>query len=156
MVEIHWWEKQQSDGVRKHSSWQSVMVTWQKKPLPPRSPFCSPPAVSPLWQRMRESVINPENIWGEPKWCHEEGKSTTTRGLSLLAIEGRDLKAEAAVITVDRHDGAVVEVCDQPARYLATALLHQVTTLCKEVLTLPGCWHQTCLTERQTEDRRVL
>lgn len=58
--------------------------------------------------------------------------------LSLLAIEGSDLEAEAAVVTVDRHDGTVVEVCDQPACHLASALLHQITTLREEVLTLPG------------------
>lgn len=71
---------------------------------------------------------------------------------SLLAIEGSDLEAEAAVVTVDRHDGTVVEVCDQPARHLASALLHQITALCEEVLTLPGRRHQPRLTERHTEE----
>ena len=71
---------------------------------------------------------------------------------SLLAIKGSDLEAKSAVITVYRHDGTVVEVCDQAARHLASALLHQITALCEEVLTLPGCRHQPRLTERHTEE----
>lgn len=72
--------------------------------------------------------------------------------LSLLAIEGSDLEAEAAVVAVDRHDRTVVEVCDQSARHLAPALLHQIAALREEVLTLPGRRHQPRLTERQTEE----
>ena len=71
--------------------------------------------------------------------------------LSLLAVEGSDLEAEAAVVTVHRHDGGVVEVSDQPARHLAAALLHQVSSLREEVLTLPGRRHQARLTERDRE-----
>lgn len=81
---------------------------------------------------------------------NEKGKKAGA--LSLLAIEGSDLEAEAAVVTVDRHDGAVVEVCDQPARHLAAALLHQIASLREEVLTLPGRRHQPRLTERQTDE----
>lgn len=81
---------------------------------------------------------------------NEKGKKAGA--LSLLAIEGSDLEAEAAVVTVDRHDGAVVEVCDQPARHLAAALLHQIASLREEVLTLPGRRHQARLTERQTDE----
>lgn len=58
--------------------------------------------------------------------------------LSPLAIEGRGLEAEASVVAVDCHDGAVVKVHDQPTRHLAAALMHQVATLREEVLTLPG------------------
>lgn len=74
------------------------------------------------------------------------------KALSLLPIEGRDLETEAAVVAVHRHDGAVVEVSDQPARHLAPALLHQVTSLGEEVLPLPGRRHQPRLTERRTEE----
>lgn len=68
------------------------------------------------------------------------------RGDSLLAVERSDLEAEAAVIAVHRHDGAVVQVSDQAARHLAAALLHQVPALREEVASLPGRRHQTRLT----------
>lgn len=67
------------------------------------------------------------------------------RGHSLLAVEGGDLEAEAAVVTVHGHDGAVVQVGDQAARHLAAALLHQVPALREEVAALPGRRHQTRL-----------
>lgn len=67
------------------------------------------------------------------------------RGSSLLAVEGRDLEAEAAVVAVDGHDGAVVQVGDQAARHLAAALMHQVSPLREEVAALPGRRHQTRL-----------
>lgn len=69
--------------------------------------------------------------------------------ISLLAIEGGDLEAEAPVVTVDRHDRGVVEVRHQPACHFAPALLHQVASLREEVLPLPGRRHQTRLTESE-------
>lgn len=79
------------------------------------------------------------------------GEMEEKGALSLLAIKGSDLEAEAAVVAVHRHDGAVVQVGDEPPRHLAAALLHQVTALREEVLTLPGRRHQPRLTERHTQ-----
>jgi len=82
--------------------------------------------------------------WHSKKWRREWNKKEN--GRSLLAVEGRDLEAEAPVVAVDRHDGAVVEVGEQAARHLAAALLHQVPALREEVLALPGRRHQPRLT----------
>lgn len=119
-------------------------VMWRKNTLPPRSPSCSPTVESQPWQNKTSVFIScsPINtIW--------KLGILSSWALSLLAIEGSDLETEAAVVTVDRHNGAVVEVCYQPACHLTPALLHQITALRKEVLPLPGRRHQPCFTKRQ-------
>lgn len=82
------------------------------------------------------------------RYCNTEKTSTsnvkfrrkiqTKKKTSLFAIKGCDLEAKASVITVNSHDRTVVQVSDQASGHLATGLLHQITSLREEILTLPA------------------
>lgn len=154
MVAIHWrWRKQQRDGVRtQQNSTQSI----QNRSHDIKTFYLL--AVLPALRLQRhhsDRTQNQKNVQSQSSnHFHNNSehlemertvmvqsrktKKIEIGALSLLAIEGSDLEAEAAVVTVNRHDRTVVKVCDEPARHLSSALLHQITALREEVLTLPG------------------
>lgn len=140
-----WWEKTRTSHSINKKKWQGNI-------LPPHNPSCSLPEESPLWQTQGEwRLYSAANLKTEHLRKAIKTNVKKKKQLSLLAVEWRDLETEPAIVAVHGHDGAVVEVGDQPAGHLAPGLMHQVTSLCEEVLTLPGWRHQARLTEKQRE-----
>lgn len=72
---------------------------------------------------------------------------TVMQGYLLFTVKGCDLKTVPPVFAVHSHDGAVVDVHDQPPSHVPSRLPHQVPTLGEVKLSLPAGRHQPCLTK---------